>query len=644
MPPTLKEIDDFLKDTAPNAYEKVVDRLLASPRYGERMVLEWLDAARYSDTNGYQTDGTRAMWPWRDWVINALNKNMPFDQFTIEQIAGDMLPSPTIQQKIATGFHRNHMLNGEGGRIAEESRVDYVVDRVDTTGAVWLGLTVGCGRCHDHKYDPISQKEYYRLFAYWNSIAEVGGVDRRSGTAAPVIELPNDEQKEKIAKLEKSVGEQQSAFSKFEKTILDELKKKSPKLPDKNSPDYAKLLTGHPQYKELQKLQSSLDAEKKKLTDARNSVLITMVMEERKDPRDTFILIRGIYNKFGKKVQAGIPKVFPPLPKDAPNNRLGLARWLVMKDNPLTPRVTVNRLWQQYFGVGIVKTAEDFGVQGDAPSHPELLDWLALEFMSPKVVDSLRESGRPNAPPWDLKHIHRLIVTSSTYRQASRITQASLEKDPDNRLLSRMPRLRLTPFQMRDQALALGGLLVEKIGGPPVRPYQPLGLWEDFSFNQIKYVQDHGEKLYRRSLYTFWRRSIGPPNMFDTPNRQVCTVRQARTNTPLHSLILMNDVTFVEAARVWAERLMKEEKTPSLRLALAWRQATARAPTATEQKVLDAGYQRVLKQYQADPKAADKLVATGEWPRAKGIDVAEHAAMTAMLNMILNLDEVITKE
>jgi hypothetical protein len=647
MPPTLKEINDFLEDTSPNAYEKVVDRLLASPRYGERMVLEWLDAARYSDTNGYQTDGTRAMWPWRDWVIDALNKNMPFDQFTIEQIAGDMLLSPTIQQKIATGFHRNHMLNGEGGRIAEESRVDYVVDRVDTTGAVWLGLTVGCGRCHDHKYDPISQKEYYQLFAYWNSIAEVGGVDRRSGTAAPVIELPTDEQKEKIAKLEKSVGEQQSAFSKLEKTILDELKEKTPKLPDKKSPDYAILLTGHPQNKELQKLRSSLDAEKKKLTDARNNVLITMVMEERKDPRDTFILTRGIYNKYGEKVQASIPKVFPPLPKDAPNNRLGLARWLVLKDNPLTARVTVNRLWQQYFGVGIVKTAEDFGVQGDAPSHPELLDWLAVEFMSPKVVDSLRESGRTrgaSASPWDLKHIHRLIVTSSTYRQASRITPASLEKDPDNRLLSRMPRLRLTPFQMRDQALALGGLLVEKNGGPPVRPYQPPGLWEDFSFNQIKYVQDHGDKLYRRSLYTFWRRSIGPPNMFDTPNRQVCTVRQARTNTPLHALILMNDVTFVEAARVWAERLMKEEKTPNLRLALAWRQATARAPNPTEQKVLDAGYQRVLKQYQADPKAADKLVTTGEWLRAKGIDIAEHAALTAMLNMILNLDEVMTKE
>jgi hypothetical protein len=631
LPPTLAEVDAFVEAYRAKpqaAYETLVDRLLASPRYGERMVLEWLDAARYSDTNGYQTDGTRAMWPWRDWVIDALNKNMPFDQFTIEQIAGDMLPGATIPQKIATGFHRNHMLNGEGGRIAEESRVDYVVDRVDTTGAVWLGLTLGCGRCHDHKYDPLSQKEYYQLYAYWNSIAEVGGVDRRSGTGAPVLELPTDEQKEKITSLEKSINEHQLAFSAREKTILDDIAKTVKKLPERKSPDFAKLIAAHPQGKELQKLQSALDAEKKKLTDAKNGTLITMIMEERKDPRETFVLERGIYNKYGAKVSAGIPKALPSLPKDAPNNRLGLAKWLVSKDNPLTARVTVNRLWQQYFGLGLVKTSEDFGIQGEIASHPELLDWLAAEFMQ----------------KWDMKALHKLIVTSATYRQSSKITPANHERDPDNRLLSHAPRLRLSPFQLRDQALAVSGLLVEKVGGPPVRPYQPPGLWEDFSFNQIKYVQDKGEKLYRRSMYTFWRRSIGPPNMFDTSSRQVCTVKQARTNTPLHALILMNDVTFVEASRVWAERLMKDEKNPGLRLALAWRQATARSPNLAEQKVLDAGYQRLLKQYHADPKAADKLVATGEWPRAKGLDVVEHAALTAMLTMILNLDEVMTKE
>ena len=646
LPPTPSEVDEFVKDFASAnpqaAYEALVERLLASPRYGERMVLEWLDAARYSDTNGYQTDGTRAMWPWRDWVIDAFNKNMPFDQFTIEQIAGDLLPNPTIPQKIATGFHRNHMLNGEGGRIAEESRVDYCVDRVDTTGAVWLGLTVGCGRCHDHKYDPISQKEYYQLFAYWNSIAEVGGVDRRSGTGAPVLELPTPEQAEKIAKIEKGVSDLQTSFSAREKTILDELKLK--KLPDKKSPDYAKLLATHPEYKDLQKLQSSLEAEKKKLTDAKNGILITMIMEERKDPRETFVLERGIYNKYGAKVSANVPKVLPPLPKDVPNNRLGLARWLVAQENPLTARVAVNRVWQQYFGIGLVKTSEDFGIQGELPSHQELLDWLASEFSSPLPTggEGLGVRGRPHA--WDMKHLHRLIVTSAAYRQSSKVLPAALERDPENRLLSHGPRLRLSPFQLRDQALAVSGLLVEKVGGPPVRPYQPPGLWEDFSFNQIKYVQDKGDKLYRRSLYTFWRRSIGPPNMFDTPNRQVCTVRQARTNTPLHALILLNDVTFVEASRVWAERLMKSEKTPEARLTHAWRQATARSPDPREQKILLAGYDRVLKQYRADMKSAEKLVNTGEFARDKSLDVAEHAALTAMLSMILNLDEVITKE
>ncbi len=633
LPPTLQEIDDYLNDASPDAYEKVADRLLASPRYGERMVHEWLDAARYSDTNGYQTDGTRAMWPWRDWVINALNKNMPFDQFTIEQIAGDMLVNPTIPQKIATGFHRNHMLNGEGGRIAEESRVDYVVDRVDTTGAVWLGMTAGCARCHDHKYDPISQKEYYQLFAYFNNIAEVGGVDRRNGTAAQVLEFPSDEQKEKIAKIESSITEQQAKLAPLEKAVLADIKKKSEKLPDKKSPDYAKLITAHPQGKELQKLQAAVDAEKKKLIEAKNGILITMIMEERKDSRETFVLLRGIYNKFGEKVKPAIPQTFPPLPKDAPNNRLGLARWLVSSENPLTARVTVNRFWQQYFGIGLVKTTEDFGIQGEQPSHPELLDWLASEFVSPA-----------RAQAWDMKHIHRLIVTSATYRQSSKVPPAVLERDPDNRLLSHSPRMRLSPFGLRDQALALSGLLVDKIGGPPVKPYQPPGLWEDFSFNQIRYVQDKGEKLYRRSLYTFWRRSIGPPNMFDTSSRQICTVRQSRTNTPLHALILMNDVTFVESARVWAERLMKAEKTPEARLTLAFRQATARQPNAAERKVLLAGFQRVLKHYESGKADAEKLVSAGEYPRDKMLDVAEHAAYTAMLSMILNIDEVITKE
>ncbi len=646
LPPTLKEIDDFLGDPAADAYEKLVDRLLSSPRYGERMVLEWLDAARYSDTNGYQTDGTRAMWPWRDGVIDALNLNRPFDQFTIEQIAGDLLPGATVSQRIATGFHRNHMLNGEGGRIAEESRVDYVVDRVDTTGAVWLGLTVGCARCHEHKYDPLPQKEYYQLFAFFNSVAEVGGVDRRNGTAAPVLELPTDEQKQKIAALEKTIAARQRHVDELARKRLLGLEawEKNPgkdALPDKvaaalkvdkakRNDEQKKAITEYflTRFPETQKLQQAIEADRKQLAGIKNSVLITMVMEDRKDPRETFVLIRGNYDRYGDKVQPAVPRALHALPADAPKNRLGLARWLVARDNPLTARVTVNRAWQMFFGLGLVKTPEDFGVQGELPSHPALLDWLATEFMT----------------DWNVKRLHKLLVTSATYRQSAKVSQAVLERDPDNRLLAHGSRTRLSPFHLRDQALALSGLLVDRVGGPPVRPYQPPGLWEDFSFNQIRYTQDHGDSLYRRSLYTFWRRSIGPPNMFDTPARQVCTVRPSRTNTPLHALILMNDVTFVEAARVWAERLMKQPGDAEERLSLAFRMATARPPSAAERKVLAAGFQRLQQQYAGDRAAAQKLVSAGEYPRTAGLDVAEHAAYTAMMNAILNLDEVITKE
>jgi hypothetical protein len=647
LPPTVAEVDAFLADQSPIAYEKVVDRLLASPRYGERMVLEWLEAARYSDTNGYQTDGTRAMWPWRDWVIDALNRNMPFDQFTVEQIAGDMLPGATIPQKIASGFHRNHMLNGEGGRIAEESRVDYVVDRVDTTATVWLGLTAGCARCHDHKYDPISQKEYYRLYAYYNNVAEVGGVDRRNSTAAPVLEMPTEEQKAAIARASKRVAELDQEVTDISERLLTERPEWESELAKRKLREQlAKLVQVEPGKRtaaqrkslveeflkdapELQTLRQDLAAARKALTAAQNAVLITMVMEERKEPRDTFVLIRGLYNKYGERVGPAIPAALPRLPAGVPNNRLGLARWLIDRGNPLTARVTVNRTWQMFFGTGIVKTTEDFGSQGDLPSHPELLDWLSTEFMS----------------KWDVKALHRLIVTSASYRQSSRVTPKLHERDPNNRLLARGPRLRLSSFAIRDQALALSGLLVEKRGGPPVRPYQPPGIWEEFSFNVNRYTQDHGEALYRRSLYVFWRRSVGPTTLFDTAPRQVCTVRPQRTNSPLHALTLLNDTAFVEAARVWAERLMKQGgKTPEERLALAFRMATARHPSTDESVVLLKGFQRVFKQYWEDPDAARKLVSVGEFPRDQALDVAELAAYTGMASLILNLDEVMTKE
>ena len=655
LPPTPTEIDAFLAESSAKpqaAYTKLVDRLLASPRYGERMVLEWLDAARYSDTNGYQTDGTRPMWPWRDWVIDALNKNMPFDQFTVEQLAGDLLPGATLSQKIATGFNRNHMLNGEGGRIAEESRVEYVVDRVNTTSTVWLGLTVACAQCHDHKYDPIAQKDFYRLYAFFNNVAETGSVDRRNSTAAPVIEVPTAEQKARIAELTQTIARLDSELrgldaklrpgqEQWERTartgrMTADLVAVLRTQCGERTPRAAKSLTDFylATAPERKALQGQLNGARKTLDGVKKSVLITMVMEERKQPRETFVLVRGQYDKYGEKVRPGIPVSLQSRKRQvakrqlAPNNRLGLAEWLVDRSNPLTARVAVNRAWQLFWGAGLVKTAEDFGSQGDAPSHPELLDWLATEF----------------ARNWDVKALHRLIVTSAAYRQSSRVAPALLERDPNNRLLAHGPRMRLNSFVLRDQALALSGLLVEKRGGPPVRPYQPPGIWEEMSFGFIRYVQDHGENLYRRSLYTFWRRSVGPTMLFDTSPRQVCTVRLPRTNTPLHALVLMNDTTYIEAARVWAERLLKQGKTPRERLSLAFRAATGRRPTAVEESILERGFERVLRQYRADRSAALKLVSTGEFPRDPALDPAEVAAYTGMLNTILNLDEVITKE
>jgi hypothetical protein len=516
------------------------------------------------------------------------------------------------------------------------------VDRVETTATVWLGLTAGCSRCHDHKYDPLPQKAFYRLYAYFNNIAETGGVDRRNSTAAPVLELPTEEQKAQIATRQKEIGRLEAELKGarvpegWERSLTTERMTadlvailRTP--PAQRSARQRQALLDHylTVAPEWQAIQRRLDKARKALDNLKKSVLITMVMEERPTPRDTFVLLRGQYDKYGEKVTAGIPDFLPPLPQGTPNNRLGLARWLVDPANPLTARVTVNRYWQTFFGTGLVKTSEDFGSQGEPPSHPDLLDWLAVEFMR----------------DWNVKRLHRLIVTSATYRQASKVTAEGLERDPDNRLLTRGPRGRLTSFALRDQALALSGLLVERRGGPPVRPYHPPGIWEEFSFGFIRYVQDKGESLYRRTLYTFWRRSVAPPNLFDASPRQVCTVRPSRTNTPLHALILLNDTTFVEAARVWAERLSRHGgRTPEERLTLAFRAATSRTPTAAERSILLRGFERVLGQYRADPAAAARLIAAGEYPRDPALDPVEVAAYTTMANLILNLDEVLTKE
>jgi mono/diheme cytochrome c family protein len=601
LPPTLAEIDAFLADQSPEAYERVVDRLLASPRYGERMVWEWLDVARYADTNGYQGERTRTMWPWRDWAIAALNRNQPFDQFTIEQLAGDLLPQPSLEQRIATGFHRNHMLNGEGGRIAEESRVDYVIDRVDTTATTWLGLTLGCSRCHDHKFDPFTQRDYYQLSAYFNNVPETGAVDR-DGSANPVLEVPTRDQTRQLEQIA---------------ARLVELEQQKSALPAEDSAQRAEL------DKQIQQAGAQREAVLK-------AAPLVMVMQERPEPRESFVLLRGQWDKHGDKVSpAVITSLYPPS-EELPANRLGLAQWLVDPDHPLTARVTVNRQWQMFFGRGLVKTAEDFGAQGERPTHPQLLDWLAAEFIS---------SG------WNVKALQRLIVTSAAYRQASQVTPELVERDPENILLARGPRYRWSSAVLRDQALAASGLLVEEMGGPAVKPYQPAGVWEEMSFGNIRYDQDHGAKLYRRGVYTFWRRTVGPTELFDTASRQVCTVRQARTNTPLHALTLLNDPTYVEAARALAEQAEKQAfDAPSKRVAWMFRVVTSRAPTDKELAVLTARLDQLSKHYEAASTAAAELIHCGESEPQVTTSPASLAAHTSIALVLLNLDETLNKE
>ena len=852
LPPTPAEVDAFLADRAPDAYEKVVERLLASPRSGERMAVPWLDAARYADTNGYQSDGERFMWRWRDWVIDALNGNMPFDRFTVEQIAGDMLPGATLEQKIASGFNRNHRGNGEGGIIPEEYAVEYVVDRVDTTAAVWLGLTLGCARCHDHKYDPFTQKEYYRLFAFFNNVPERGKAIKY-GNSPPFIPAPTRAQQEQLRALDMKLQAARAAFDGLRPEVataqarweakagrvewdhtrgllarfaLDGRKEEGKfrdgrpaqvagprgraadfdgkryldagnvgdfgfydkfslaawvrpagaqdgvivaRMTDVERGDGYSLrlvrgkvhfnlvkrwlddairvetvralepgrwhhilatydgsrvasgvkiyVDGRPEPLEInlddlnqsfrtrqplrigagegprhrfhgaigdvriyrtaltaqeaeliatpetitailalpaarrtpaqsRKLRAcfleeyapasvraarrrllALRAERAKLVE---SFPTTMVMEEMPRPRPTHVLLRGQYDKPGERVTAGVPAALSALPDGVRNDRLGLARWLVDPTNPLTARVAVNRSWQTFFGTGLVKTAEDFGVQGEWPSHPQLLDWLATEFV---------RRG------WDVKALHRLIVTSAAYRQSSRVLPALLRRDPENRLLARGPRLRLSAEMIRDQALFVSGLLAERLGGPSVKPYQPKGLWEELAGETYK--QDGGESLYRRSLYTFWKRTVSPPSMmtFDATAREACTVKRSRTNTPLQALTLMNDVTFVEASRVLAERVLGQAgRTPVERLTLAFRLVTARPPWPSELRVLEAGLARHLAHYRKDRAAAEKLVGMGASHPGAKLDAAELAAYTTVMGLLLNLDEVIARE
>lgn len=870
LPPSPAEVDAFLADKSAGAYEKLLDRLLDSPHYGERMAVEWLDAARYADTHGYHIDSARDMTHWRDWVIGAFNSNKSFDQFTIEQLAGDLLPNATPGQKIASGFNRNHMINYEGGAIAEEYHTAYLIDRVNTTATVWLGLTMACAQCHDHKYDPLTMKDYYSFYAFFNNVPEKG-LDGRNGNADPVLKVVTpsqtaklDELKNKVIQAEANLKTAESALAshqaEWEKTLLSKtdnapepqglllrfpldesldaqsasgtnfpgtleddkkpkwiqgklgkaleltgkekqfisagepvnfdttnsfsygcwvrqsgkgtgallakmddgdalrgfdlllgdgklhlhiiqswpksalrivaksaipqdawthvfatydgsgkasgaklyvngesvpfeitndnlsgsilnkatlnLGKRSATHPfkgalddmriynrvlkprevaalvekpildlakvpaDQRAADQKKQLAEHyrdnyaPEWK---KAKDALAQAKKAVTDFDKSIPTSMIMGEMAKPRETFMLVRGDYDKKGGKVSAATPAAFAPLPPNAPANRLGLAQWLVSPDQPLTARVTVNRYWQMYFGNGIVKSAENFGSQADWPTHPHLLDWLATEFV---------RSG------WNVKAMQKLIMMSATYRQSSVVTTQALEHDPENLLFTRGPRLRLPAEFIRDQALAMSGLLNPKIGGASVFPYQPPGLWEELmaredndSFTAQKYRQSKGADLYRRSMYTFWKRTSPPSTLgtLDAPDRQTCVVRRQRTNTPLQALLLMNDPTFVEASRKLAERIMTEARDEKQRIKLAFRLAMARAPKSAEADELLKLYRTQLASYQQNPAEASHLLQVGESPANASLNQAELAAWTIVATTILNLDETITK-
>ena len=829
LPPTPEAVAAFVHDPAPDAYEQLVDRLLASPAYGERMAWDWLDAARYADSNGYQGDSDRTMWPWRDWVVEAFNRNLSWDQFTTWQLAGDLLPQATDEQRLATGFCRNHMINGEGGRIAEENRVDYVMDMTETMGTLWLGLTLNCCRCHDHKFDSLTQADYYGLFAIFNQTPVNGGGG--SGQTAPVLSVASAEQNSEVQSIEAAIAElkqrqQQRAAelqtqlpawieqqmgqgsvwrvlhpslvsAQHQQLVVEEggvvfasgvnpprdtyqvqgdlpagslgaVRLEALRHPSHTQGGLARsdsgnfVLTeiqlmlrrgdqeqqlqiasavasyeqgelkvtaafdGNPQtgwavyegrpidrdhaavfrllepvevqagdqllirlrhdsqhvshnlgrfrlstaalssagletqrsvelqqalavdsdqrteaqQQLLQQAQQADDAalqrvlrERKaaedRLSAVKNGLPKVMVMEDQPQHRETFILQRGLYNQPGKAVTAAVPASLPAVSSQQTLNRLDLARWLVSEQNPLTARVTVNRFWQQVFGIGLVRTVNDFGVQAEVPSHPELLNWLAVEF---------RENG------WDVKRLLRLLVTSHAYRQSSVVTSELLEQDPENRLLARSPRYRLPSWMLRDQALAVSGLLSAKRGGPSVNVYQPPGVWEEATFGNRKYAQDHGESLYRRSLYVFWRRIIGPTMFFDNASRQTCTVSAVRTNTPLHALLTSNDTAWVEAARVLAERVLREQGSDADRLERIYRKILCRPPSVTERDILLGTLQRTLSGYRQEPAAAVALLSVGESPRDGQLAAEQHAAWTAVCLAVLNLDEALTKQ
>ena len=665
LPPSPEQVRAFVEDTDPQAYEHLVDRLLNDQHYGERLALSWLDASRYADSNGFQQDGDTWQWIWRDWIVKAYNEDMPFDQFTIWQLAGDLLPDATNEQKIASGFNRNHLQNGEGGAIAEEQRFVTLFDRIDTTATNWLGLTMACSQCHDHKYDPITQRDYYSMMDAFNRVPESGVpsfLSSRIRLGTPYIELPTAENNTKIAEYDEQVRIteieakpiQESAFVGWKTGLLSDGNASD----GKDLPDSVKTLLNKAEAERTDEEKKKLDQELRSHFNSKVQftlgdkfpVLATldklykdrsfykadqiprpMIMSDAQ-PRETHILDRGEYLKPTEKVVFNTPSFLPPLPENAPKNRLGLAQWLVSSENPLTARVQVNKMWQHFFGIGIVKTAEDFGVQSEYPLHGKLLDWLACEF---------RESG------WKMKGLNRLILTSSTYRQSSRLSEELLNRDPENRLYARASRFRMPSMILRDWALSVASMIQATIGGAPVYPYQPDDVWEALAITKERdftYPKSSGSDLYRRSLYTFWRRTVSPANMFDTANRQTCRVRQSNTSTPLHALTTLNDPTWVEAARVLAEKTIQAKGEDQQQLRSIFAKVVCREATDKEanhlQRILD--YQ--LGYYQGNIDQAKLLLAVGSVPRDESIDAAKHAAMTVACLAILNLDEAMTRE
>jgi len=571
LPPTLVEIDNFEKDASPKAYEKVVDRLLQTDAYAETMATNWLDLARYADSHGYQDDLERIMFPWRDWVIHAFKKNMPYDQFVTWQLAGDLLPNPTREQIIATAFNRNHKITQEGGVIPEEYRVEYVSDRTQTFGTAFLGLTFECAKCHDHKYDAIKQKDYFSLFSFFNNVPEQGLIEPYGAIPKPYIKITQKEIEETLTFINN----------------LDTLKE-----------------------------------------------IPLMVMEEMPKKRQAYILNRGAYDKPTIPVNPEMPSSILAFDEKFSKDRLGLSNWLFSKNNPLTARVTVNRLWQQCFGKGIVATPDDFGNQGSLPTHPELLDWLATELMDNN---------------WDLKASLKTMVMSATYQQSSKVTEELLEIDPENNFLARVSRERLSAEMIRDHALATSGLLDKTVGGPSVKPYQPDGLWAETvgggGGSLAKYIQDKGSKIYRRSIYTFWKRTVPPPSMmtFDSSTRDVCAVRRSTTSTPLQALVMLNDPQIVEASRVLAYQCIEKENGLGERIGMMFRLATSREINSDELNNLLTFFKEEKSKFEKSPKDAKALLQIGEYPQRNLLEDPEMAAYTIIANVIFNLDETITK-